>query len=340
MKTTIKTEPVNIMRSIISPESLIEPIRANYPNISPLNISLLSVADNDNYLVQAQDQNYVLRIYRHNKHWLSNQESYIFEFQLLNFLHQNGISVSYPIAGKDGDYLRTIQAPEGIRYWSLFSFAPGELMRFNPENCYNYGRIISSLHLVTNSFSTSVPHLNIDTNFLLDKPLERIRNYLGLSRKRDLDNLTKLVQKLKNKINNFDQNKHGNKWGVIGGDFHGGNHFCDKHGRITLFDFDLCGYGWRMYDIAVFKWALFNICKRAPKLKNRALLWESFLKGYESHIPISQEQARMISVFVQVRQIWLMGSETTYQDKILDKGYWDKMFQGLKISILMDEENA
>lgn len=213
-------------------------------------------------------------------------------------------------------------------------------MQFNPQNCYNYGKIISKFHLITNNFTSSAPSLNANLKFLLDTPLERIKDYLGPSRKKDLSYLMNLSQHLKDKINNFDQEKYTNGWGVIGGDFHGANHFCERNGKITLFDFDLCGYGWRMYDIAVFKWALFNICRRAPKLKNRELLWQAFLDGYESHILLNEELLEMIPVFVQARQIWLMGSETTYKDKILDKGYWDKMFQGLKISNSMYEDTC
>lgn len=335
-----KPASVSIIRSIISPESLKEQIHSNYSNISPFNISLLSIGDNDNYLIKTSEKNYVLRIYRHNKHWLPTRERFNFEFQLLNYLYDNNILVSYPIAGNNGEYLRAISAPEGIRYWSLFSFVPGKLMQFNPQNCYNYGKIISKFHLITNNFTSSAPSLNANLKFLLDTPLERIKDYLGPSRKKDLSYLMNLSQHLKDKINNFDQEKYTNGWGVIGGDFHGANHFCERNGKITLFDFDLCGYGWRMYDIAVFKWALFNICRRAPKLKNRELLWQAFLDGYESHILLNEELLEMIPVFVQARQIWLMGSETTYKDKILDKGYWDKMFQGLKISNSMYEDTC
>lgn len=149
MKEAIKPEFPKIIKSVISPENLTEQVKANYLNSSPFHISLLSLGDNDNYLVQTQDEKYVLRLYRHNKHWLPTKESYAFEFQLLNYLHHNKLLVSYPIAGNNEEYLGTISAPEGIRYWSLFSFASGKLMQFNCENCYNYGKVISQFHLLT-----------------------------------------------------------------------------------------------------------------------------------------------------------------------------------------------
>lgn len=94
MKMMEKPASVSIIRSIISPESLKEQIHSNYSNISPFNISLLSIGDNDNYLIKTSEKNYVLRIYRHNKHWLPTRERFNFEFQLLNYLYDNNILVS------------------------------------------------------------------------------------------------------------------------------------------------------------------------------------------------------------------------------------------------------
>jgi Ser/Thr protein kinase RdoA (MazF antagonist) len=152
-------------------------------------------------------------------------------------------------------------------------------------------------------------------------------------RAQDLAYLKNLVASLRETIHIFNEKQFPYEWGVIGGDFHGGNHFCTKNGDITLFDFDLCGFGWRTYDLAIFKWALFNVCRRAPRVKNRALLWQAFLEGYRSIKELNQDQISMIAPFVQARQVWLMGSETTYPDKTLNRKYWDEMFEGLKTAL-------
>jgi len=41
------------------------------------------------------------------------------------------------------------------------------------------------------------------------------------------------------------------KYGLCQGDLHTGNARFDMHGRLTLFDFDSFGYGWRAIDIGV-----------------------------------------------------------------------------------------
>lgn len=321
--------PIKIMRSIIDPQSLYSLIETYYPHLALQKITLLCLGDNDNYLVQTPKEKYVLRIYRHNKHWLPSKAHHLFEIDFLLFLKSTRIKVSYPIPQYDGNYLGSVNVPEGIRHWALLSYAPGQLMRFTKENCYQYGQTIARLHKELNHFTSSYPALKIDREFLLDIPLSRIEDHLGKQNKH-ISFLKPLVENLRQAIDHFHALGYDNEWGVIGGDFHGGNHFCNRDGEITLFDFDLCGYGFRTYDIAVFKWALFNVCKRAPRVNHKEELWQAFLTGYQQHIPLNATQLSMIPIFVQARQIWLMGSETTYPDKILDQDYWRKMVLGLK----------
>lgn len=323
------TKSIKIVRSIIDPQSLYSLIEVHYPNLSLQKISLLCVGDNDNYLVQTDTKKYVLRIYRHNKHWLPSKAHHFFEIDFLLFLKNRCIKVSYPIAQQDGNYLGSVNTPEGIRHWTLLSYARGQLMRFTKENCYQYGQTIARLHHELNHFTSSHPSLKIDRAFLLDLPLARIKNHLGKHSKY-ITYLNQLAEILAEKIDQFSTLLYDHEWGVIGGDFHGGNHFCTRAGEITLFDFDLCGYGFRTYDIAVFKWALFNVCKRAPRVNHKEELWQAFLAGYQQVIPLNAAQLNMIPIFVQARQIWLMGSETTYPDKILGHDYWRNMLMGLK----------
>ena len=69
---------LRIARSIIAPESLISQLEKHYTlNVSA--VRLLSVSDNDHYLVIADNRCYVLRIYRHNKHWLPTKAHHLFE---------------------------------------------------------------------------------------------------------------------------------------------------------------------------------------------------------------------------------------------------------------------
>lgn len=71
-------------------------------------------------------------------------------------------------------------------------------------------------------------------------------------------------------------------WGVIHGDVQGMNFHFDDEDRITFLDFDLCGYGWRAYEIAYYY-------TRIPKRLRGALI-----SRYESVRPLSRAEHDML----------------------------------------------
>jgi Ser/Thr protein kinase RdoA (MazF antagonist) len=122
-----------------------------------------------------------------------------------------------------------------------------------------------------------------------------------------------LAPKLRKKISEIDFNE--DDFGIIGGDFHGDNHFFTKDNRLTHFDFELCSYGWRVFDLAVFR----HYKGRSDKL------WNRFLKDYQSIRPLKAYELESIPAFVIIRQIWEMGSVAACAEaeSWLLRGQWD-----------------
>ena len=276
---------LTIYRSLISTDSLKKIVSESYNLNGSIKVSLLSIGDNDHYLVSTKDNKYVLRIYKHNKHWLQKESDYLFEMDWLTFLRNNNLPVSYPIQRKDGRYIDTLIAPEGIRYWALFSLAQGEIKKLNDKRCYKYGEVIAKLHIASNKFKPFYKDTHqIDQNFLINLPIQQISDFFQDARNEYIILLKSLATKLELKIKNFEKVSKHDAWGVIGGDFHIKNFFYNNNNEITLFDFDHCGYGWRAYDLAIFKWSLFVSFNKGGKVKNDFhFLWKSFLAGYETY---------------------------------------------------------
>ncbi|WP_256387061.1 hypothetical protein [Flavobacterium sp. 140616W15] len=67
-------------------------------------------------------------------------------------------------------------------------------------------------------------------------------------------------------------------------------HFNEEN-KITFFDFDFCGNGWLCLDISYF---LFQLYVTNPNEKDYEIKAESFLKGYEFIIEISEEEKRIL----------------------------------------------
>jgi Ser/Thr protein kinase RdoA (MazF antagonist) len=87
-------------------------------------------------------------------------------------------------------------------------------------------------------------------------------------------------------------------FGLIHGDLHQWNYLF-HHGQVRAIDFDDCGYGHYLYDIAV---TLYNIQRR----DDAPLLRTSFLAGYRSVRPLSAEHEQYLATFMDLRDLQMM----------------------------------
>ena len=86
------------------------------------------------------------------------------EISLLNQLKEHNVSVSYPILNLNQEYILKLQAPEGLRYGVLFSFAQGGKVReFSVDTGYNIGKLMAQLHQVTQNLSLQRITYNVDS---------------------------------------------------------------------------------------------------------------------------------------------------------------------------------
>ncbi|MCA9950452.1 MAG: phosphotransferase [Anaerolineales bacterium] len=299
-------EQIRVARSFIAADSLAEIVAENYNLDGPVSLKmfskLLRTQDNDHYRVTAGNDSYVLRVYQNGDRLQRQESDYLFEMDWLNFLQAQDIQVSYPLPRKGGSYLGTLDAPEGKRHYALFTLAPGKGMSTtNQEQLYAVGQHMAKIHIVSNSFKSKHQRTPIDLDFLLDKPLARIRNSWGPVRSENLDILLTSAEEALVEITGLfeDTPDDSDWWGVIGGDFHNLSvHF--KENQPTFFNFDLCGYGWRAYDVAAF-------------LSNTGLLQapeeysEAFFAGYYAIRPLAPEEHAAVSPFLTLRRVWRMG---------------------------------
>ena len=92
-------------------------------------------------------------------------------------------------------------------------------------------------------------------------------------------------------------------FGLIHADAHLDNVLFDG-GRACLIDFDDCGFGYRIYDVAV---ALWEYRHRDDYSDYRA----AFINGYRAHRPLSDDELRHVDPFIAAREVafglWLVG---------------------------------
>ena len=301
---------IRVARSFVAGDALAEVIEQEY-DLGTVSCKFFSkmvrTQDNDHYLVRTADNaKYVARIYQLGKPLGREESDYLFEIDWLNFLKANGLSVSYPVARKDGRYLGRVNAPEGIRFYALFSFAPGEVMSLgNEEQLFRCGAEMARIHITSNHYESKYDRQPMNLENLVDKPIAHIKKLWDESRADDLDLILTSAAEAKEEILTLIENEESTEdsWGPIGGDFHNASTRFDKDGRPTFFNFDLCGYGWRSYDIAAF---LLN----TDLMHKSTDLSEAFFAGYYSVRPLSRNEHAAISPFLTIRRIWLTGSFT------------------------------
>lgn len=275
----------------------------NYYDLPKINnCEFLTRGLNDSYLITTRRDNYIFRIYRHN--WRTENDI-LFELGFLCHLKEYGQHVATPIKTKDDAWLINIDAPEGIRYGVLFTYAKGQRPEINEEDCLLMGKSLGLLHNCSDTFKHDNDRsFSLNFDHLLNEPLSVIspiiHNIFGEEQVQFLEHTTtNIINELKNR--NLD-------YGICHGDFHNFNmHLSNRD--LEVFDFDCCGYGYRAYDIAVFWW---NLKSNYPQLEEDC--WKAFLKGYRSQRSLSEEDMKSLPLFVTARRIWLVGTMINNDD--------------------------
>jgi len=117
-----------VTHSTLDGDELLNDILPAYDIGVPRQCKLLQRLLNDTYLVESDQGNYILRVYRAG--WRTEADIR-YEIDVLNALAQQDISVSTPLRRRDGDYLCIVSALEGPRPIVLFTYAEGESPAFD-----------------------------------------------------------------------------------------------------------------------------------------------------------------------------------------------------------------
>ncbi|MCA9930826.1 MAG: phosphotransferase [Anaerolineales bacterium] len=310
-------EQIQVSRSFVDGDALAKVIEQVYDlgelDTCRLFSKMLRSQDNDHYkIITKSGDPYVARVYQQGEHLERQQSDYEYELDWLNFLKENDLPISYPIRRRDGGFLGSVLAPEGLRYYALFSFAQGTNLSVNDhDQLFLTGQNMAKIHLVSNDYQSSYARQPLDLDYLINKPVERIHHYWRNkpSKAQQLDLLELAAEEataeLESLFENPDHTEDG--WGPIGGDFHTASTYFDENNNPTFFNFDLCGPGWRAYDIATF------LLNTDLMHQHSADASESFFAGYYSIRPLSQNEHEAISPFLTVRRIWLTSVFTITQ---------------------------
>lgn len=295
--------------STINSDELMAKVIPDYCIEQPLECRFWQGGANDTYQVRTADTDYFLRVYRRNAY---PGEANEFEAEALNYLHQNGFPVAYPIARKSGGFITEVAAPEGNRFVLLSALAEGSPPDYESlSNCRLVGESVARMHQISDGFRTQRKRTDLDLQWLLETSLSVVREYFAHLPDK-LGIIEKIIKDVRSIIEAVPEELLDR--GICHGDLHGGNLHLHEN-KVTHFDFEECAFGYRVYDLATFKW---GACRGNRRPKS----WEAFIEGYKSVRPVSKEDMSLIDSFVIIREL----AETAYGIRhVKDFGHNDIM---------------
>lgn len=291
-----------VTHSILSVKALAADVLPDYGLGALADLRLLNRGLNDTYVLKTADgEKYILRVYRAG--WRSPADI-LYEIDVLNHLSHKGLPISKPLPQTDGQFIRMLSAPEGTRAAVLFTYAVGKNLSYEKvieTEMFNYGQTAAKIHNAVQDFTSPHARFPLDADHLLSTPLKSIGPLLS-HRAEDWVYFQHLADKIRRQL--VELPSEALEQGFCHGDFHGGNAHITEAGAVTFFDFDCCGWGWRAYDLAVFRWG----ARLREKEKER---WEPFLRGYTAERSLNDLDLQAIPLFIGIRHLWLLGLHTS-----------------------------
>jgi len=308
-------------------------------NLKVKQIKFINHGENTTYKILAAEGIYLLRIHRANYH---SKAALIEELKWLERLSKQMEKIPKPVVSKNGLLIEKVTNPKAAisRYCSLMVWQPGilKLKSLNENSMFATGLLTAQLHKSTTK--TKVKHRNYWTlEGLLSEDakfgsFKNLQADLTKSQYSILDKCRKMIFK---KIKQY-QLKYPEKLALIHADLHFGNIVWQKNEPIPI-DFDDCGFGFHMYDLAVtLSWGTYIF--RGDKKNKKQLYVESLLEGYSSVQNLTTADVNILPYFKVTRNLsmllWLYDRKDNpilfkefikqkqkridYYQKVLDKG--------------------
>ena len=290
-RDTTAAEPPDVLCSTFSSGGLRKLCYPHYGLDPSTRCTLFRRSLNDVYLLSSRDQRYALKIYQ--SEWRT-PAAILTELEAIRHLAAKGIDVVQPIARLDGKWITETLAPEGRRSAVLFQWVGSEVAKWtNPSHAAQLGRLLAHMHAASDDIPSNGTRPQMTIHYLMEESLARIRQTLEGSPQL-AERCDTVVKKARARLQRAKSQP--DDWGFCHNDLFINNAHIEA-GKLVLLDFDWCGYGWRVFDLATFRWAarLYNAEKVA---------WQPFIDEYLQIRPSAASSLEFLGIFMVLRQLW------------------------------------
>ncbi|WP_313027101.1 phosphotransferase enzyme family protein [Pseudomonas lopnurensis] len=263
-------------------------------------LKLLTISENATYLAEdVAGRRLVLRVQRPEYHSLAEIES---ELAWISALRESGlVSTPAPVGTVDGRALSYFVDGQTLRHVAAFEWMPGSEPEPGDQLIAWYrvlGQINARLHQHSRSWQRPQGFArkvwNFDTIIGERAYWGDWRNALGLTAEgREVLERTQALLREQTEAYGM----AAERFGLVHCDMRLANLLVDGE-RLTVIDFDDCGFSWFVYDFA----ACLSFLEEDPRVGEFLAAW---LGGYRSVAPLSEEDERVIPTFLMLRRMQL-----------------------------------
>lgn len=266
-------------------------------------VTLLNLSENATYLLDDGGRRLVLRVHRIGYRGAGDIES---ELAWIAALRASGaVDTPAPVPGRDGTALRILPASGRgpPRHAVAFEFAPG---REPPRDgdlvawFRRLGEVTARMHAHVRAWPLPPgfrrQHWDFETMFGPCPIWGSWRAGAGLD-PQGAAVLERALGLIESRTRRFGRDTR--RFGLVHADLRLANLIVDRD-RLTVIDFDDCGFSWLAYDFA----AAVSFMEDDPLVPALAASWAA---GYRSVLPLSAADEAELPVFLLMRRILLVG---------------------------------
>lgn len=267
---------------------------------------LIVLSENATYMVKNKDTGEnmgVLRVSRPGYHTLSELESEMSWLRQIN--DYTPLIVANPINGKNGEAIQKVKGSDGDTYYCVIcDFLSGS----EPDEG-DPTKIVRDFEMLGETTAYLHRQASIwNGTKTIDRTEWTYDNIIGdtamWGRWQDFDGMTPEAEEfleeasriIKKRLKRYGRNQ--NNWGLIHADLRLAN-ILTEDGTIKVIDFDDCGFGWYLHDLAS-AISFIEHKKIVPDLIN------AWLKGYKKVMPFTDTDFEEIDTFILMRRLQLM----------------------------------
>lgn len=311
------------MMNLVAKEAL------DHFSIKVKKIELMRYAANATYKVtDNRNKHYQLRI--HPKEW-HTKTAILEEINWLNhILKTTDILVPRPIRANNDQFVIECQHSSTLstRFCELFEWVPGRKRwrSINKQYAHDMGSLASLLH--KSGQSMVIKHRSLwDADNLVGTSEAKYFNVEKLSAVTENQQIiiTRARREVYNQLNNY-QKIYKNKSGLIHGDLQP-NNILYHHKKIAIIDFDDCGIGLYVYELATALHA-FQQVTSGNKRKNYQELKEALFEGYSKFMTLTEEDIQLIPYCILGVKLVTIGWLERHKDNLRLRQYYNQAIAG------------